>query len=166
MKKKMLQDLVYITSLIIIIVLIKYFIGGDKYITDGIFFKFSTDNIGIYQGELNAAKAASLELRSLDAMMSMHHVGVSFPLLAVFDFYGYRVTCMSLLPVSGSKTLKYGSSTAGRTVLMEDDVLVEKIENLAQSMNVQKHIGGIVKSTARPITLAVDCEGHRGNDGR
>jgi hypothetical protein len=140
--------------------------GGDKYITDGIFFKFSTDNIGIYQGELNAAKAAGLELRSLDSMMSMNHVGVSFPLLAVFDFYGYRVTCMSLLPVSGSKTQKYGSSTAGQTVLMDDDMLVEKIESLAQAMNLQKHIGGCVKSTARPISLAVDCEGHRGTDGR
>eukprot|EP00029_Vermamoeba_vermiformis_P005306 TRINITY_DN1805_c0_g1_i1.p1 TRINITY_DN1805_c0_g1~~TRINITY_DN1805_c0_g1_i1.p1 ORF type:complete len:772 (-),score=122.44 TRINITY_DN1805_c0_g1_i1:14-2329(-) len=140
--------------------------GGDKYIADGIFFKFSTDSIGIYQGELNAAKAAGLELRNLDSMMSMHHPGVSFPLLAVFDFYGYRVTCMSLLPVSGSKTQKYGSATAGQTVLMEDDELVRKIENLAESMNLQKHIGGCVRSTSRPITLAVDCEGHRGTDGR
>jgi len=157
-------DLVCFTNLTL--VLIFSIVGGDKYITDGIFFKFSTDNMGIYQGELNAAKAAGLELRSLDSMMSMHHVGVCFPLLAVFDFYGYRVTCMSLLPVSGSKTLQYGSSTAGKTVVMDDDVLVQRIESLAQSMNLQKHIGGCVKTTARPITLAVDCEGHRGTDGR
>jgi hypothetical protein len=146
--------------------LIFNYIGGDKYAADGIFFKFSTDTSEIYQSESNAAKAAGLELRSLDSMISMNHVGISFPLLVVFDYYGYRVTCMSLLPVNGSKTQKYGSSTGGKTVLLSDDDMVNKIENLAQAMNLAKHIGGCVKETAKALSLAVDCEGHRGTDGR
>lgn len=80
--------------------------GGVKYIHHGIYFKFATDWEKIFGGDENAAKAAGHELKSL--MRFCDCDGLSFPLMTLVDYRGFRLVCMSILPITGSKTLIYG----------------------------------------------------------
>jgi hypothetical protein len=70
------------------------------------------------------AKAAGNELRGLINLLNTRHVapGLHFPLLALIDYRGFRLTALSLLPIH-KDSIKYGSSDAGITVHAEDTKL-------------------------------------------
>ena len=94
--------------------------GGEKFIVDGIFFKFARDWACIYGGDAYTAKAASLELTNLRQFMSNQCGAVqsrlSLPLTLLADYGGYRIVASALLPISGARTLVYGSSGKDQVV--------------------------------------------------
>jgi hypothetical protein len=57
--------------------------GGEKYIYNGILFKFATDWKKIYDGDQMAMKAASHELLSLVRIQECHVDGVYTPLMTL-----------------------------------------------------------------------------------
>jgi hypothetical protein len=68
---------------------------------------------------------------------------------------------MSILPIGGEETQVYGSMNAGKNVLNEDHKFNEYASELAKELNLKSH-----KINEKWIHTAVDCEGHRGRDGR
>lgn len=75
-----------------------------------------------------SAKASAAELRGLSSIFDCEVAKIRVPLLTLVDYMGYRVTAISLLPISGTKTLRYGSSDAARTVVHNLPDLEQKIE--------------------------------------
>lgn len=134
--------------------------GGDKYIAEGIFFKFALDSAQLYGGHSNAQKSAGHELRSLSALLSQNVDGLCYPLIVVIDYLGFRVSCISLLPVS-KQSLKYGSADGGKTMHLDDSQLVEKINLVAKKL--KPHLVGENKVT---VSTPLDLEGHLGDDER
>jgi WD40 repeat protein len=74
---------------------------------------------------------------------------------------GYRVLAMSVIPISGEQTQIYGSRDAGQTILNEDPEFNTQLKQLTKELNLKTHIIG-----GKELHTAVDCEGHKGTDGR
>ena len=92
--------------------------GGEKFFSKGVFFKFVTDDQGLYGGLDRAARAAEHELDGIRAIFDAHVAGVHVPLMMIIDHLGYRLIATSRLPLGGSETLIYGSDDQGRTVMV------------------------------------------------
>lgn len=148
--------------------------GGEKYIANGILFKFCVDMLipvpggtpvwmygGHERNDKNAMKAGSLELQGLSNWFAQFIPGLRFPLVALIDYKGYRIIATSMLPV-GPHTLRYGSCDGGRTVLASDPVLNRLMDAAAAGMNLKKHFVG---NKRVPISGPGDIEGHLGTDG-
>jgi hypothetical protein len=139
--------------------------GGEKYIVNGILFKFALDFNGIYGGDENAAKAAGHDLKGSVHFFLASEPGLHLPLMALINYMGFCLVAMSLLPIS-SKTLKYGSSDSGVTVHADDDDLFNKMADTAKRLNLKGHYVGALRASMRLIYGPGDLEGHLGNDGR
>lgn len=135
--------------------------GGEKFLEEGIFFKFAIDAYKIYGGDKFAMKAAGHEIQGLRAYMSTETQGLSVPLSTIIDYAGYRVVASARLPIS-QDTLIYGSSDGGKTIHRVDPVFNKMMEDAAVQLNIKQH------EVAPGISLhsAVDMEGHKGTDGR
>jgi hypothetical protein len=136
--------------------------GGEKYLFRGVFFKFAIDSHNIYGGDYFAAKAASREYNGVKSYFMSKIKGLYVPMMVLVDYRGLRLIATPCLPIS-SKTLKYGSSDAGQTVLKSDPILNEKMKLAANKLNLKGHKAGIKQ--VRKIYGPTDIEGHKGNDG-
>eukprot|EP00026_Physarum_polycephalum_P001577 Phypoly_transcript_01579.p1 GENE.Phypoly_transcript_01579~~Phypoly_transcript_01579.p1 ORF type:complete len:1064 (+),score=124.40 Phypoly_transcript_01579:78-3269(+) len=137
--------------------------GGEKYIAQGIIFKFAIETgNNLYTCDEYAMKAANAELRALMSFMSCNISGLFFPLMALIDYLGYRVIATSLLPISQS-TIVYGTSNAAATIHdgSTAPVFMQNIRKAAKCLNLKPHT---VKDVQ--VYTAVDMEGHMGADGR
>jgi hypothetical protein len=95
--------------------------GGEKYIYNGILFKFAVDWKGIYSGDEYAMKAAGHEMRSLIAFYNYGQpIGLRVPLIALVNYLGFRLVALSILPVS-RHTIVYGSCDGGQNVYKSHD---------------------------------------------
>ena len=140
--------------------------GGVKYRKDGIFFKFATDHDKLLGGDLNAMKVAGHELKGLTAFSSCGMLfGISFGLMALIDYRGYRLIATSELPISTS-TIVYGSSDGGNTVHSNDPEINAIIERAAKILNLKGHMCGLNPGARGLIHGPCDLEGHIGTDGR
>jgi len=135
--------------------------GGEKFLEEGIFFKFAIDAYKIYGGDKFAMKAAGHELQGLMAYMDTDTPGLHVPLSTIVDYAGYRVVASARLPIS-SDTLIYGSSDGGKTIHRKDPVFNKMMEDASLTLNIKQH------EVAPGVSLhsAVDMEGHKGADGR
>ena len=138
--------------------------GGEKYVVQGILFKFSVDHGQLYGGDEAAMKSASHEIRSLMQIQSCRIPGLCFPLLAFIDYRGFRLTAVSLLPLS-KHSLIYGSADAGATVYASDPHFNALMVELAGRLNLKGHKVG-PSGALTTIHGPCDIEGHRGSDGR
>ncbi len=140
--------------------------GGVKYIVSGVLFKFAIDDQNLFRGSDAAAhKVAGHELRGLMCYFNNSDNDVCFPLMALLDYKGFRLICMSLLPIKGSSTLIYGSRDAGRTVAAKDERFNQAMKSAAKRLN----LAGCLRGTKEPGVMmhsAIDIEGHLGDDGR
>eukprot|EP00007_Cunea_sp_BSH-02190019_P008714 CAMPEP_0174231676 /NCGR_PEP_ID=MMETSP0417-20130205/2152_1 /TAXON_ID=242541 /ORGANISM="Mayorella sp, Strain BSH-02190019" /LENGTH=1372 /DNA_ID=CAMNT_0015309601 /DNA_START=124 /DNA_END=4238 /DNA_ORIENTATION=- len=146
--------------------------GGQKYLQEGIFFKFATDLLGIYGNDEFSQKAAAHELRGLNwlfsaaARQSGGGPNLSFPIMTLIDFRGHRLVATSLLPI-GRDTLVYGSDNAGVTVHKSNPKMTELIESLATTLNLKSH--PVQPRCGRELvylSMPIDLEGHVGRDNR
>lgn len=143
--------------------------GGEKYLIEGIFFKFAIDAFGVYGGDDFAMKAAGHELNGLKAYYGTHVEGLRYPFMTLISYRGYRLIATPFLPLSSS-SLIYGSADAGVTVKHTDPVFNDYMAQAAVKLNIKAHgtgVGGPPGSDPQAILHApTDIEGHRGSDGR
>ena len=134
--------------------------GGEKYLVNHILFKFATQNT-LYKTDYAAAKVAGHELKGLNHYMSTGVQGLSFSMMCLLDFLGYRLVAMTLLPISQT-TLKYGTSDGGVTV-HSDPTIAALMEAAGKHLNLAPHVCG---SPVQNMYSACDVEAHLGTDGR
>ena len=147
--------------------------GGEKYIVDNILFKFSLDNVlgnsdvymygGNEQRDDLAMKAASIEMRNMQVILTARNSKLLMPLMCVLDFQGHRIIASSLIPIDDT-TLAYGSSDAGATVMKTNPELNEIVESLGKKLNLKEHYTGS-KKFGKVLYMPGDIEGHIGKDG-
>jgi hypothetical protein len=152
-------------------------LGGHKYLVRGVLFKIPNGELFKgYPDPLHIAnKIQGHELKGLSAYFGWFFnrgelSQVSFPLMAVIDFKGHRITAMTHLPIKGSQTLMYGSDDAGTEChVKQDDVAFSKcVFEASRGMNLAEHwvVNGRTKGSEARIASCVDLEGHQGLDGR
>lgn len=140
--------------------------GGIKYRRDGIFFKFATDHDRLLGGDINAMKVAGHELKGLTAYSSCGMLfGISFGLMTLIDYRGYRLIATSELPIN-AETIVYGSSDGGHTVHSSDPDINAIIERVSKILNLKGHMCGLVSGQRGFLHSPCDLEGHLGFDGR
>jgi serine/threonine protein kinase/tetratricopeptide (TPR) repeat protein len=140
--------------------------GGEKYLVEGIFFKFAVDNRGLYGDDEHAMKCGVHEFKSFMELTDCRVQGLHFPLIVIIDYRGFRLLCQSVLPV-GSNTLIYGSSDGGKHVYATDPDMNRRMKRVAKMLNLAGHnVWDMAKTTQVRLHGPVDCEGHLGVDGR
>ena len=145
--------------------------GGQKFVIQGIFFKFATDITGLYGwNDYYAAKTANHELKGLICYTNAGVPGLNFPLMCVIDYLGYRLVALTLLPV-GSKensSLIIGTENGG-LVHYNIEKGAHEINNLlakaGEKINIASHIVSPPPLSIR-LSSPIDLEGHLGSDGR
>lgn len=112
--------------------------GGEKYIVNGILFKFAAgaSSLAIYGNEENAQKVASHELRGLNEFYLSGVEGLSYPMMALVNYLGYCLIAISLIPISGF-SLVYGSNDGGKTMHFDDPLLYQKMKAVATYLNTK-----------------------------
>lgn len=80
--------------------------------------------------------------------------------MALIDYRGYRLVCVSILPISSNpSTLRYGSKDAGVNVVASDSVLNRRMKEAAEKLNLKGHMAGTGKCRCFLYGPA-DIEGH------
>jgi len=112
--------------------------GGDKFSVHGLFFKYPVDNqivdgCWLYGGKSRddnlAAKASNHDLIGLtQCFIQDTEKSFNFPLMALIDYQGYRLSVMTELPIR-KDTLIYGSNNAGKTLHDDPDVHKKNLNN-------------------------------------
>ena len=59
--------------------------GGEKYLLNGVLFKFAVDDNRIYGADWLAAKAARNEVRACSALLKAHVSGLAIPPMAAVE---------------------------------------------------------------------------------
>jgi len=141
--------------------------GGEKYIVQGILFKFAVENetFGLYGNDENAMKTASHEINGCTSFLNCGIKGLHVPLMAYIDYRGFRLMAMSLLPIS-KKSLIYGSSDAGQTVHTSNTIFNHLFTSAAKIVNLKPHLAQDMNGDLKTIHGPVDIEGHIGTDNR
>ncbi len=152
-------------------------LGGSKYVVRDVLFKLGNgDLFSEYPDPLYIAnKIQGHELKGLKSYFGWFFnkgtLGlVSFPLMALIDFKGHRITAMSELPICGAETLILGSMNAGGECNVEnkDQALSNLVNTASAALGLKPHFVTNGKSAGgeTEITCCVDLEGHRGKDGK
>jgi alpha-tubulin suppressor-like RCC1 family protein len=137
--------------------------GGEKFIVHGILFKFANNRSGLYPDEGAAAKVAAHDLKGLRAYFNAGMPGLHYPLMALVDYSGFRLSCQSLLPIDAD-TLVYGSSD-GALHVQADPKFHQVLLRAANILNCKPHVAGRGRQTVE-VASPVDLEGHMGNDDK
>jgi len=125
--------------------------GGQKFLTHNIFVKFAImlDECDYYHGEEEQAKAAELELKSLNAYMHASLTSsssssssslmskVRFPLISMFDYRGLRLTATACLPL---KEIIYGSADRAQTLHASVPEFNQIMSELGHHFNLKPHL--------------------------
>jgi len=86
--------------------------------------------------------------------------GLNYSLCCMVDYLGFRVICMSWLPVDKT-TIRYGTSDGCETVHNKDERLTQYMQQTAKVLNLAPHLVGKPGTT---LYSAADIEGHLGFD--
>jgi hypothetical protein len=153
--------------------------GGQKFIHEGIFFKFPTNEQNLYGNLENAMRGAGHEMKGLTGLINweLKTIGlhtIKFPLTAIIDYYGYRLVATAVLPLS-SKTMVIGSGDAGRTVFDGRENLArpgasrlaDLLLDWGKFLNLAPHDFRCTGFNQKivPVSICFDLEGHIGTDG-
>lgn len=136
--------------------------GGEKYIEQGMFFKYALDKYRLYGSDEYAQKSARHELKSLLVIISTRIDNLHTPLVALIDYKGFSMLVSSILPINND-SLVYGSADGGRTIFKTVPAVNEKMSHLAKVLNLKPHFVGSQKIL---IDVCADIEVHQGFDGR
>lgn len=108
------------------------------------------------------------EKHIIETQEKSDRIKICVPLMVTIDFRGWRLTALSVLPIS-KKSLIYGSSDGGKTVLNRIFEFNSEMEAVAKKLNIKGHyIKQTSKKNAQKIMLhaPADIEGHLGTDQR
>lgn len=153
-------------------------LGGSKYFVRGVLFKMASDAPGslfsAYPDPMHVAnKVQGLDLKGQEAyfhwFFSRGSVDlVSFPLTALIDYKGHRITAMTRLPIQGQSTLIYGCSNAGSGCQVENKLpeWSNFIADASQGLGLKAHHVMHGSSGEAQVSSCIDLEGHKGTDGR
>lgn len=148
--------------------------GGQKFVCQGILFKFAMDvaldahgsTVWMYGGSdpcnEYAMKSAKHEFNGIVAVNNLRWQGVSdirVALTSIIDFRGFRLSCQALLPI-GKPSLVYGSDDGGTTHL-DDPGFRQSMQNVCSALNLKAHSFTPSRTTSRTVYGPVDLEGHR-----
>eukprot|EP01121_Diplochlamys_sp_Union-15-3_P013069 TRINITY_DN400_c0_g2_i1.p1 TRINITY_DN400_c0_g2~~TRINITY_DN400_c0_g2_i1.p1 ORF type:complete len:533 (+),score=143.20 TRINITY_DN400_c0_g2_i1:106-1599(+) len=70
--------------------------GGEKYIVQGILFKFALDINGLYGSDENAQKAAGHDLKGLISYFLTSVPGLYFPIMALIHYMGFCLIAVNI----------------------------------------------------------------------
>jgi len=121
--------------------------GGTKFSVHGLFFKYPVDSkIGtsyLYGGknpdDLSAGKATNHDFLGLTHCMLSDDLGdTNYPLLALIDYQGFRLTVMTELPLT-KESLLYGSNNAGVTI-KTNEAVHEIMKKISKKLNLRPHM--------------------------
>ena len=88
-----------------------------KYKWRGILFKIASGDQGPYDGnDEAAAKAMGHELKGANAYNRCSIPNLNITLQTLIDYKGFRIHAQAILKIDGDRTLKCGSSDAGKHV--------------------------------------------------
>ncbi|GAM24988.1 hypothetical protein SAMD00019534_081630 [Acytostelium subglobosum LB1] len=135
--------------------------GGEKYVYNGILFKFASDWIKIYGNDEFSMKAGGHELKSV--MRYYGCEGIHVPLMALLDYRGFRLVAMSILPIVPKKTIVYGSADGGKSVVAARGEVFDRMKAAAEKLNIKGHLCGIGERKEF-LYGPTDIEGHIGRD--
>eukprot|EP01103_Thecamoeba_quadrilineata_P005102 TRINITY_DN14950_c0_g1_i1.p1 TRINITY_DN14950_c0_g1~~TRINITY_DN14950_c0_g1_i1.p1 ORF type:complete len:1069 (+),score=222.14 TRINITY_DN14950_c0_g1_i1:25-3231(+) len=140
--------------------------GGEKFLHNGIFFKYAIDSNNIFGGnDESAMKVAGHELKGLTALVSCGMLlGLNFGLMSLIDFRGFRLIATSKLPIS-QDTIVYGSCVGGNEVHADLPEMNEIMERCGRILNLKGHMAGIGRDK-KFMYGPCDLEGHLGHDGK
>ena len=109
----------------------------------------------IYEDIEGAQKSAGHELKGMIACFNTGVAKLNYPLVALIDYRGFRLVCLTVLPISAS-TLVSGSMDGGRTVHALNAEMIEHIDAVCTDLNLRKHyVSPHVRSKG-----PADLEGH------
>mmetsp|Transcript_6269 Transcript_6269/g.8328 ORF Transcript_6269/g.8328 Transcript_6269/m.8328 type:complete len:1027 (+) Transcript_6269:734-3814(+) len=141
--------------------------GGTKYVIHNIIFKFATaGRHGLYSDDAHAAKVTAHELKGLTCYFNCNIQDLCFPMMVLVDYRGFRVSAVSRLPITGDRSLIYGSSNRGKTVHAENEVFNHKMEQMAKIIGLKPHWVGRDLEYSKKLCAPFDVEGHVGTDNR
>jgi hypothetical protein len=104
---------------------------------------------------------AGHELKGAAALLRCGVTSISAPITAILDYRGYRLLCISVLPIS-TDTLVVGSDDGGQTVRNDDAVLKAKMERIGRILRLKQHTISANYTTSVPV----DLEGHLAKNGK
>ena len=78
------------------------------------------------------------ELKSLIHIYNSGIEKINLPLMITVEYCGYKVTCMSMLPIN-DKTLIYGSSDGGKQIKTTNIEFNELMKRLGNKFNLAKY---------------------------
>ncbi len=117
--------------------------GGEKMMIHGLFFKLCANPDKIYGvDDYFCRKPAGLELLATGALLRFRALGLLTPLMCIIDFKGVRVSCQTVVPIDGSKTLVLGSCDAGRNVISTDGQARSVMASVGASLGLAAHQAG------------------------
>ena len=149
-----------------------------KFRMGNIYFKFCTDDNGMYGGsDEYAAKAAGQGILGSIIYNKCHEEGVVVPLQALVDYKGFRLECVAAVPVTITRRDEYGdikfqgeelligSNDRGHRIRNEDAKLRKKLETIAKQINIAPHgVKGSKDTLQTFVPGAADLRGYRGSD--
>ena len=122
------------------------FAGGQKFYWRGILFKMADGSSGPWNGsDEAAARAAGQEMKGFNHYASCGVNELRYPLSALIDYRGFRMSAQAFLPL-GESSLKYGSSDAGISIHKDDPKLNALVEESAKKLNLRGHVVGSANS--------------------
>ena len=100
------------------------------------------------------------------ALRSLQIADLHFPFMCLVDYRGYRLICMSVLPIDSDRSLVYGSDDGGQTVHTAEghEELREKIREIGKRLKLKEH--GVGKGGKSQVIGPGDMEVHVGSDGK
>lgn len=104
-----------------------------------------------------AAKAAGHDMKSVVHYFESGVRDLRFPLMALIDYRGFRMTAQAYLPL-GPNSLRYGSSDAGRTIHKDDPTMNELIKQAAEILNIRSHAVGSSSSSVLASAAEIDSK--------
>ncbi len=135
--------------------------GGLKFRVGNVFFKYARDSYGLYGGDTPAQKAASNELRALNAVVDCNISELHVTLSTLFSIRGHVIMAIAICPISGQQSLVYGSCDAGKSIVNSNQKFDCLMNELALRMNLKPHyVSSIVTGQKTVLCSAGDVEGH------
>eukprot|EP01102_Stenamoeba_stenopodia_P006834 TRINITY_DN190_c0_g2_i1.p1 TRINITY_DN190_c0_g2~~TRINITY_DN190_c0_g2_i1.p1 ORF type:complete len:940 (-),score=153.29 TRINITY_DN190_c0_g2_i1:120-2939(-) len=151
---------------------------SGKYFHKGIMFRFAMDKLttdclgrkqwvfgGDTRNDILAIKAAAKEFSALSMFISVDCLFLCYPIMAMIDYKGYRVTVTPVLPIDKT-TIVYGSNDGGKTVHADIPEVNKVVEEIGTRLRLKEHKVGKDPQTSKMLYTPGNFQVHKGKDNR